>query len=193
MDDLPEGLRFSLSPRHLLGHACLARGLRTFDEAARHVQALPYSRPVGSDVTAVLTEGVGTCSSKHRFLTQLAHENGHHAVRLTVGIYMMDERNTPGVGSTLAAAGLDSLPEAHCYLALDGCRYDFTGLAWGEAAPLESLVSEFQVTPAALPAFKVREHRHFLSDWALRRGLDPDTVWRTREACIAALVGRTPA
>jgi hypothetical protein len=193
MNALPEGLRFSLNPRHLLGHACLARGLRTFDEAARHVEALTYSRPTGGDVAAVLTEGAGTCSSKHRFLAQLAHENGRHEICLTVGIYMMEERNTPGVGLTLAAAGLDSLPEAHCYLALDGYRHDFTGLARGEAAPLESLVSEYQVTPAALPAFKVREHRHFLSDWALRRGLDPDTVWRTREACIAALVGRTPA
>ena len=187
MGNLPEGLRFPLDAGRALGRACAALGLGTFNEAARHVEALAYRRPIGSHVSAVLEEGVGTCSSKHRFLAQLAHENGRPQVILVVGIYMMDGRNTPGVSTALAAAGLGSLPEAHCYLMLDGHRHDFTGLPAGETSPLDSLVSEKAVTPAELPAFKAPYHRQILDDWATRRGLDPEAVWRIRETCIEAL------
>ena len=193
MKDLPESLRFPLDPSQALGSACAALSLGTFDRAARHVEALAYRRPLGNHVSAVLEEGVGTCSSKHRLLAQLAHENGRHEITLAIGIYMMDGRNTPGVGAALAAAGLDSLPEAHCYLKLDGFRHDFTGLPAGEASPLDSLVSEQEVIPAELPAFKVPYHRRILADWATRNALDPERVWRIREACIAALGAPPPA
>jgi len=187
MKDLPDGLRFPLDAGRELGRACAALSLWTFDEAARHVEALAYRRPIGGHVAAVLEEGAGTCSSKHRFLAQLAHENERHSISLTVGIYMMDERNTPGVGAALGAAGLHSLPEAHCYLILDGLRHDFTGLPAGETSPFASLVSEKAVTPDELPAFKLPYHRRILEDWATGRGLDPEAVWRIRETCIAAL------
>jgi len=187
MRDLPESLRFLLDPSQALGGACAALGLATFDRTARHVEALAYRRPLGSHLSVVLEEGAGTCSSKHRFLAQLAHENGLQTISLTVGIYMMDERNTPGIGAALAAAGLDSLPEAHCYLMLDGLRHDFTGLPAGDTSPFESLVSEKAVTPAELPAFKLPYHRQLLEDKATGRGLDPEAVWRIRETCIAAL------
>ena len=63
---------------------------------------------------AVLTEGCGTCSSKHALLAGLAAAQ-RLPVALMLGIYLMNERNTPGIGPVLARYGLAEIPEAHCF------------------------------------------------------------------------------
>jgi hypothetical protein len=60
----------------------------------------------------VLEEGCGTCTTKHATLTELAREQ-RIDVQLVLGIYEMNERNTPGVGRVLGAYGLSCIPEAH--------------------------------------------------------------------------------
>lgn len=49
-------------------------------------------------------------------------------VRLMIGIYLMNEDNTPGVGKVLERYGLKEIPEAHCYLRFEGQYLDFTRL-----------------------------------------------------------------
>lgn len=157
-----------------------------FAGVSEAVRALPYGRNrARGDIAAVLKEQRGTCSSKHRFLAALAHECGHTDVQLMVGLYEMSERNTPGISRALGE--LSAIPEAHCYLAHAGNRFDFTGLPEGDASPFQSLLEERSVSPADLPAMKLAYHRQAVEKWARSRGLDLDVVWAVRERCIALL------
>jgi hypothetical protein len=163
-------------------------GYFTFSKIAEHVRALPYGRAaVESDELAVLRNGKGTCSSKHRFLAALAHECGHPDVTLTIGLYKMSSRNTPGIDRILASGQVDSILEAHCYLTYRGSRYDFTGLTSGVTSTFESLIEERAITPEDLPAVKERYHREALARWADAMGIDRERAWQLREQCIAEL------
>ena len=115
-----------LTPAGSITAAFFGAGARTYREAARLVYRLPYGRTSSRDnPMAVLTEGRGTCSTKHALLAELATEQRLPLV-LMLGIYLMNERNTPGVDRVLARHGLAEIPEAHCYLMNDGLRVDVT-------------------------------------------------------------------
>jgi hypothetical protein len=167
-----------------------ARGLTDFAGAARWVQALPYGRTSSpGDVGLVLTEGRGTCSSKHALLAALAGELGLDLV-LTLGIYEMSEANTPGVGPVLQRHGLTAIPEAHCYLVRAGRRIDLTRTV-AAAEPIETLLHEEAIGVEQIGAYKVALHRRVLADWITRepaaRGRALSEVWAIREECIARL------
>jgi hypothetical protein len=140
---------------------------------------------------AVLQEARGTCSAKHRFLATVAQDSGHSEVQLTVGIYEMSEENTPGVGAVLNAASLASIPEAHCYLSIEGERFDFTGLSAGSSCPFAALLAEYTVSPTNLPQVKIALHMGAIAAWAKDRGISNETAWATREACIAVLANKS--
>lgn len=163
-------------------------GFTTFAQIAEHVRNLPYGR-IEQDLQglAVLHQGRGTCSSKHKLLAILARECARDDVRLTLGFYEMSERNTPGISEILNAAELKNILEAHCYLTWQGRRYDFTGLPGGFTSPFESLTEERHVVPEDLPAAKRRFHRDAVIRWAKELGIDSDKAWKVREQCIAAL------
>lgn len=181
-------LNFPLTGNGPLSVAVRPLGLERFADVAEFIRLLPYRR-VGDtdDPAAILQARTGTCSSKHRFLAALAHECGRRDVLLTVGLYEMSERNTPGVGSILAAAGVASIPEAHCYLTHEGQRYDFTGLAVGQCSPFDSLIDERSVAPDDLPAVKLKYHQEAIARWAPQVGFDFERAWQLREECIASL------
>lgn len=172
--------------------AMIARGVTDFRAAGRYLRALPYGRTADrSDFRAVLHEGRGTCSTKHALLAVIAHEHDLPVI-LTLGIYDMHERNTPGVGAVLTRYGLDSLPEAHCYLTYHGRRIDVTRSG---AEPLEAIshfLHEEPISPEQIGDYKVMLHRRWMRRWIdsdreMLRGLSFDEVWLIREACIAAL------
>lgn len=182
-----EGLpSFALDAAPPLGRRFVALGLGDYRGAAGHVRSLPYGRNSDrSDWRLVLEEGRGTCSTKHALLAELAWENAH-PVSLVLGVYEMDEANTPGVGAVLEMHGLPFVPEAHCYLAYEGTRVDVTRET--EAAePIAGFLHEEEIKPRQIGKYKVEAHRGFVHLWAESRGLDPEQVWRAREECIAAL------
>lgn len=179
-------LDFEITGSGPLARLARSHAFSRFAQVAEAVLALPYGRTRATDdIGAVLKEQLGTCSSKHRFLAALAHECGRTDVQLMLGLYEMSEANTPGIGATLG--DFAAIPEAHCYLAHEGKRFDFTGLAEGAASPFESLIEERSVSPADLPAAKLAYHRRAIEEWAHSRGLDPGVVWVVRERCIALL------
>lgn len=181
-------LNFPIKGHGPIARKALQHGFTDFLSLAEHVRQLPYRRPVDKhDILAVLTEQQGTCSSKHRLLAAVAHECSHTEIELVVGIYEMSESNTPGVGAVLKPAGLDSIPEAHCYLRFHDQRYDFTGLSNGSSSPLDSLLSEHVVTPDDLPHEKAPLHHDAISAWAELHGSVFADAWSIREACIEAL------
>jgi len=145
--------------------------------AAAWLRALPYGRTASrTDLMTVITEQRGTCSSKHALLATLAPE-----LELVVGIYFMSAQTNPAVGPVLAAAGLEAIPEAHCYLRTPGGRLDITTPA---PRPLP-VCYELPIEPHQIGDFKVGLHRGFLAAWA--GGRDTEALWVTRERCIAAL------
>jgi hypothetical protein len=180
---------FALDAATATGAELLALGARGFHDAVRLVWRLPYGRSSDrADAGRVLAEGRGTCSTKHALLARLAEEHGV-ALELVVGIYEMDGGNTPGVGATLAAHGLRSLPEAHCYLRRGGVRLDVTRADAGNAEPIAAFLTEHVIPPDGIGAPKLALHRAAMEAWVRDRlpGWSADDAWRVREACIAAL------
>ena len=178
----------------LTGHGSVtsafrALGIEDFADGARYLQRLPYGRVSRrADLRLVLSEGRGTCTTKHALLAELAREQAID-VALTLGIYLMDEHNTPGVGRVLAGYGLAAIPEAHCYLTWQGRRIDITRDA-PAAVPIESLLHEERITPEQIGDYKIALHRRFMADWLVTGsapGWTLEDLWRVREECIAWL------
>ncbi len=162
--------------------------IASFLDLAQLVRSLPYARCTpGDDPYQVLKERRGTCSSKHCLLAVAARDSEHAELKLMVGIYRMSETNTPGVGRVLSRAGLPFVPEAHCYLASAGERFDFTGLIKGRESPFAALEAEYMVDPAALPEEKSQLHKLAIDAWRVEVGLSFGDAWALREECIAAL------
>jgi hypothetical protein len=181
-------LQFPVSGVSTLCHEVRSLGFISFEQLADHIRLLPYERIENSkDVCAVLREGRGTCSSKHQLLASVAQDCGRLDIQLAIGIYEMCEENTPGVDAVLRAASVTSIPEAHCYLSIEGERLDFTGLAPGSLSPFTALIAESMVSPSNLLDTKRRLHRNALAAWASAHGTTAEFAWATREACIAAL------
>jgi hypothetical protein len=187
----PNLLAFPLRRGDPLCEPVIAAGFERLDQVAAHLWSLPYRRPAGSGhPLAVLREGCGTCSGKHQLLARLAQASGRFDVVLTLGVYDMDEDNTPGVGEVLAAAGVRHLPEAHCYLTVDHQRLDYTGLPRGKRSVFSALVQEHFPRPDDLVERKAAVHGAALAAWAGQHGWPVDRAWALREACITALVQR---
>ncbi|OJT26605.1 hypothetical protein BO221_00750 [Archangium sp. Cb G35] len=164
---------FPLSEHEPLAQGFLALGLRGFVDAARHVWELPYGRNSDrADFRLVLPEGRGTSSTKHALLAALARAHGQ-PVQLTLGIYEMHERNTPGVGAILAREGLPGIPEAHCYLVVHQRRADLTRKdpAASSIAALACFFTEEQIQPEDIGAPKEEKHRAFIRSWAVSLGV----------------------
>jgi hypothetical protein len=165
-------------------------GVHDFVAAARHLLKLPYGRIADrSKFWLVLEEGRGTCTTKHALLAELAREQDID-VSLILSIYEMNERNTPGVGRVLSKYGLESIPEAHCYLSHKRGRIDVTGVPAG-AEPIDHFLHEEPITIDQIGAYKNALHQRFLRDWISHtdavRGRSLEEIWRIREECLAAL------
>jgi len=170
--------------------AFLRVGCGSYRSAARYLHQLPYGRNAErADFRLVLAERRGTCSTKQALLAAVALEQ-KLPVSLTIGIYDMAEANTPGVGSVLSARGLESIPEAHCYLRYAGRRVDITRSGVSPHAPIDYLHQEWTIEPAQIGEHKVALHQQYLHGWLRERPalrFSFEEIWRIREACIAAL------
>jgi hypothetical protein len=165
-------------------------GYPTLRRAFDHVWRLPYGRNAdAANPLAPLAEGRATCSTKHALLARLAAEQSFD-VELCIGIYLMREANTPGVGEVLAQHGLDAIPEAHCYLVRDKERIDLTRYEAIADEPIGGFLHEEPIVPDQVGEYKRSVHRAFLASWAETpdaNGLSADELWTIREECIAAL------
>jgi hypothetical protein len=181
----------ALHPSGFSSRAFLARAICNFQSAARYLHHLPYGRNTNrADFRLVLDEGRGTCSTKHVLLAEMAHEQ-QIPVALTLGIYAMHERNTPGVGPILEKYDLFFLPEAHCYLTYARTRIDITRSGVESNQPITQFFHEEIIIPADIGEYKVELHQKFLQAWLLNEkrasGRTFEEIWGIREECIAAL------
>ena len=98
-----------------------------FDELINKVKNIPYGRNTNRyDFSLVLSENKGTCSSKHALLKDFADKNEIENVKLFIGIFKMDEVNTPKLGDLLSKNNIKYIPEAHCYLKINQIPVDAT-------------------------------------------------------------------
>jgi len=180
-----------LQPAGPIAVELITRSIADFRVAGRYLHHLPYGRNSDrSDFRLVLPEGRGTCSTKHALLAELAREQNLPIV-LTLGIYEMHERNTPGVGSVLDRYGLPYIPEAHCYLRYEGIRIDITRSGAEPSEPIDRFFSEEAIVSSQIGDYKVQFHQRFLHDWLANTDVVGNRsfaqIWKIREECIAAL------
>lgn len=166
-------------------------GCHSCQSVARYLLQLPYGRNANpDDPLCVIHDGCGTCSTKHALLMRLLDEQGVDGVELRTGIYEMAEANTPGVGPVLARHGLESIPEAHCYVVLDDGPLDVTRHLPPGVEPITHFLLEEAITPEQTTGYKRDFHRRYLAA-RIEQGDFPghtlDQLWEIREACIAAL------
>lgn len=164
-------------------------GLHDWNSVVQYVQRLPYGRNENRhDFGLVLSKGKGSCSSKHALLKSIADENAIN-VKLILGIYKMNNRNTKGIGDTLDGSGLDYIPEAHCYLSIGGQRFDFTNPHSDISTILPDILCEIAIQPEQVIDFKVDFHKDYIRNWieSEKIPLDFETVWVLREKCIVRL------
>lgn len=166
------------------------RGILCFEDAAAYVRSLPYQRNSNkNDLCTVLSDGYGTCSTKHALLRQLAAENGWAGFRLMLCIFKMNAANTPPVARTLEKYHLPYMPEAHCYLRINDVIWDSTTTGSSEENFVHDLLLERKIEPAQIAEFKVNWHKDFLKQW-LNETAYPyslDELFTIREQCIKDL------
>lgn len=182
---------FHITAQGPVSRACLSRQLHGFKAAAAFIKQLPYARNKDkTDLLSVFTEHAGTCSTKHSLLWLLARENACTDLRLQLGIFKMNGRNTPAVKVTLDKHGLEYIPEAHMYLRCGSTILDYTTTNSSAADFEEDLMEERELFPEQITDYKVSYHRRFLEAWLVKHPELPyslDDVWAIREQCILDL------
>lgn len=165
-------------------------GIRTWDELKSYVRALPYGRNTNrKDLSLVISEKRGTCSSKHAFLKLIAKLNNIPNVELILCLYKMKLENTPGIGNYLKEAKLTYIPEAHCYLVDHGINLDLTNKNSTITRIEDDIIEEISIASHEVSEFKVNYHKDYLMQWIIKERipLSFDQIWSTRELCIASL------
>lgn len=166
-------------------------GITSFREACGFVARIPYGRNANrADFGLVLSEGKGTCSSKHALLAELALENGHPEVELIAGIFLMSGETHPKLTGFFAGKNYPNLPECHCYLRVKGERFDFTDTSDTMYLIEQKLVREQRIDPSQVSDWKIVIHQDYLQRWLNRNpvfGMTLEEIWKDREEAIGLL------
>lgn len=164
------------------------RGLTTFQQAAAFIGALPYARNTDKeDILTVFKDHCGTCSTKHALLKQLASENNFEGIKLMMGIFKMNAKNSPKIAGTLTKHNLDYIPEAHNYLKYHDLVLDYTRLHAKAEDFIDDLLEEVSILPGQITDYKVSYHKDYLRQWLEQNPgitFSLSELWTIRERCI---------
>lgn len=161
----------------------------TWTETIAFIKQIPYGRNSNRlDLSLVISENKGTCSSKHAYLKDFATRNNIPNVQLILGIYKMNEQNTK-IGTILSDNNIDYIPEAHCYLKIDGIEVDVTSCASNIGAIKKDILKEITIMPYQVADFKVDYHQNYIKNWLKESNskFTFDEIWKIREDCIEQL------
>ena len=181
---------FELLHSGLISDQVLQLGITDFESLCNYIRDLPYGRNTDKmELSSIIHENQGTCSTKHAFLKTVATEQHRDEVELYLGIYEMSEKNTAGVGKVLFDNGLRYIPEAHVYLRYQDRIHDYTRANESKQSFAESLIFEQCIQPDQIGVYKEQLHKTFISNWILKNDIDHDAnrIWEIREDCISAL------
>jgi hypothetical protein len=180
---------FRLSASSPAARGFLRRGLTDFHRALRYVDGLrsTFGPWRADDYRRVLPSGGGSDAARHALLAALARE--HNApVSLVLGIYEIDEFNTPGAGPVLRSAGVDSALDADCFLSYEGRTLDLAR----ERAPAQSIrfIHTETILPDHVGEYRLAVYHRHLWEWAQARGLGIGRAWEIRQQCMEARASR---
>lgn len=180
---------FPITSTEVLSELAKSKKLFTWLELVDYVKHLPYGRNANrTDLSLVLKEGKGSCSSKHAFLKELARENSKDEVELILAIYKMNAENT-NIGTVIKENSLEYIPEAHCYLKVNGDSIDITSAESDFNNIKEAILFEQAIIPEQVGEFKVSFHKDFVKKWIKEKKINFsfEEIWDIREECIAFL------
>lgn len=166
----------------------ISKGVRDFSEACDYIRTLPYGRTSDrSDLSLVIQEGKGTCSSKHGFLGRVIEENEYDEIQLIAGIFLMSPETHPVLTDFFKNKPYTSIPEMHCYLRYQGKRFDFTtnGNLLERIEP--KIIREQRIEPHQTGDWKIKIHQEYIKAWLLRNpqiAMSFEEIWENREKCI---------
>lgn len=182
---------FRLKSKGPVSDAFIEKGILSFKEAMNFVKELPYLRNADkTDVTIVLKELCGTCSTKHAVIKRLADEQSLENTELVLGIFMMNREFSDKVGSVLKQYNLSAIPEAHNYLKYKGQIIDLTFTGDESENFSSELVSEVVISPDQILDYKINLHQDFIKQWLSEHEEIPyryQELWQIREKCIQSL------
>lgn len=161
----------------------------TWKETLLFVKNLPYRRNSNrTDFSLVITEKIGTCSSKHAYLKDFADKKNIENVKLVIGIYKMKESNTK-IGNILSENNIEYIPEAHCYLKIDGIPLDCTTSNSNFDKIKKDILQEIEIDPYQVADFKIDFHQNYIKKWLFETNskFSFDQIWKIREKCIENL------
>lgn len=164
--------------------------INSWVELTTYIYKLPYGRNKNrEDLSLVLIEKKGSCSSKHAFLKKIADLNNIPDVSLVLGMYKMNQYNTPKIGNVMSENSIAFIPEAHCYLKIRGVRMDFTTNNSEFQKNEKDIIHELNIELEQVVSFKAQYHKEFLKDWIKENevSLKFDEIWSIREQCIENL------
>lgn len=164
--------------------------MNEFENLIEKVKHIPYGRNSNRhDFSLVVSENKGTCSSKHAFLKDFANNNNIPNVKLYIGIFKMNEENTSKINPLLSQNEIDFIPEAHCYLRVDGIPLDITSSESFYNKIENDILEEIEIEPIQVAEYKVNYHKEFLKKWIIETNQTKtfDEIWAIRENCIQKL------
>lgn len=179
-----------LNAEQPLGSLLAQIQISTWEAFLVYLKKLPYGRNANrEDLSLVITEAKGTCSSKHALAKAVADENALAGVQLVLCLYKMNAQNTPGIGTVLEGTTFSFIPEAHCYLEWNGQALDVTHPTADLANIRADILKKEYISPAQVNRFKVEYHQQYLKDWLANTASDWtfDALWKLRERCIQNL------
>lgn len=178
---------FRLRSDDQMTQLAIKNGIHSWQTLLKHVRGLPYGRNANRwDFGLVLKEGQGSCSSKHALLKSIATYHDMKDIKLILGIYKMNRKNTPGIGQALESFSIDYVPEAHCYLSFGKDRYDYTSPQSSFATIENDILSEIEIIPEQVSEHKITLHQDYIKNWIMVESIliDFDQIWKVRELCI---------
>jgi hypothetical protein len=161
-----------------------------FIELIEKVKHIPYGRNSNRyDFSLVISENKGTCSSKHAFLKDFAKKNNIPNIKLYIGIFKMNEENTTKIFPLLSENQIKYIPEAHCYLKVDGIPLDITTSESFYTKIKNDILEEIEIEPIQVAEYKVNYHKDFLKKWIIETNQNKtfNEIWAIRENCIQKL------
>ena len=169
----------------------LARNILTFSQATSFIKELAYGRNTDkNNVVSVFIDNCGTCRSKHALLKRLADETNFKTVKLIVGLFKMNKKNTAEISATLLENKLEYIPEAHCYLKFEDQILDLTKINSDPPGFLNDLIEEIEILPEQITDYKVNYHKNYLVTWLnTNKQINSSLhdIWEIREQCILDL------
>jgi len=173
-----------------LTELAMSNGIKTWSQLTNFIKALPYGRNKNrKHLGLVLSEKKGTCSSKHALLKSIADFNNVPNIDLIIGIYRMSESNSPKIGTELTENSIKYIPEAHCYLKINGNRIDLTTKESEFDKIKKDILQEKEIKPNQVSKFKVDYHKNFVKRWLKETNskFTFNEIWHIREKCIENL------